>query len=564
MRDFSDRGVSLGGTLLAVSVLSLLAFTLASLCVTHLRLVSQQDDGVLASNAARSAVSAAISKVIETKTFGRDRAPEAEVRLEIGEAQGYLTFNAQAAQESDLPYSTNNLEGTEDVSGAEGALVPSATVHLVAIGHSGNATRRIEAVLRVPPFPWAIASGGRIETKNGVMVGALPAGTSEPPADLELLLPADLVANGSDSQAILLGNNSTVLGDVETPGQVVLGPQSVEVRGEIRSGSEPVKLPTIHATDYDPASTGTAHIPLSQSDVDGGTREITGFARAQGGNLTFEEPLLLSNGQLFVDGNLTLEGGVQGTGMLIATGDITITAGAQLQGQTELAVVSGGRVDLRGVGSAGSIIRGLFYAERGLDAQELTLIGSLLTGNASTGVTLDNVNLLYEQPPELTTNSHSGLPEGEYNIGRFHQSDTPMLLGWFEESSVPMPDEMEPLFKINFAPTSGDFPMRVSFAPGVITLPASLNATVANNSELDALLAQLQPEIHEALDVAGLRDADIGGIFAARINTLIAQVRQAALGSETTVSLPSISLFGDISRFLPVEDRIRLVSWVER
>ena len=40
------RGVSLGGTLLAVAVLSLLAFTLASLSVTHLRLSSRQEHGL--------------------------------------------------------------------------------------------------------------------------------------------------------------------------------------------------------------------------------------------------------------------------------------------------------------------------------------------------------------------------------------------------------------------------------------------------------------------------------------------------------------------------------------
>ena len=46
------------------------------------------------------------------------------------------------------------------------------------------------------------------------------------------------------------------------------------------------------------------------------------------------------------------------------------------------------------------------------------------------------------------------------------------------------------------------------------------------------------------------------------------------LGEELNVQLegagvdnssgPAVALFGDISRFLPLEDRIRVVSWVER
>ena len=67
----NSRGASLGGTLLAVAFLSVLAFSLSSLSVSHLRMSSRQERGMEASNAARSAVSAAIAKVLEEPTFGR-------------------------------------------------------------------------------------------------------------------------------------------------------------------------------------------------------------------------------------------------------------------------------------------------------------------------------------------------------------------------------------------------------------------------------------------------------------------------------------------------------------
>ena len=65
----TGRGMSLGGTLLAVAVLSLLAFSIASLSVTHLRLSSRQEHGLAAANAARSGASPSTSSAIMTNGF---------------------------------------------------------------------------------------------------------------------------------------------------------------------------------------------------------------------------------------------------------------------------------------------------------------------------------------------------------------------------------------------------------------------------------------------------------------------------------------------------------------
>lgn len=79
----------------------------------------------------------------------------------------------------------------------------------MARGESGGVTKTVEAVLRVPPYPWAIASGGKVETRNGVLIGSLPPGVWPAPP-IEELLPADLLANSDDSEAIRLGEDSTI------------------------------------------------------------------------------------------------------------------------------------------------------------------------------------------------------------------------------------------------------------------------------------------------------------------------------------------------------------------
>lgn len=66
------RGSSLGGALLAVTILATLAAGLTSLCVNHLRLSTRSDRGLSASNLARSVVAAGIARVLEDQGFGTE------------------------------------------------------------------------------------------------------------------------------------------------------------------------------------------------------------------------------------------------------------------------------------------------------------------------------------------------------------------------------------------------------------------------------------------------------------------------------------------------------------
>lgn len=393
MVDQSPRGSSLGGTLLAVAILASLAAGLASLCVTHLRLASRSESALLASNLARSVVAAGISRVLEDQEYGVARLAEETIIIDTDQGQAFLTFSVGAAQDEGFLHSTNNAAESTSAEGAGGRSVPANTIHLVGRGVSGGVERRVEAVLSVPSFPWALAAGGEVMIRDGAVVGSLPDNVW-PPAVGDLL-PADLVSNSTSSSAVVLGSGSHVMGDVETAGQVVLQGDSVQVDGQIRESVAPSEIPRMTAQDFDPQVLGLEFDDLSgAASLTGGERLVlTGTARF-GGDLQLAQGFEMVGAALYVDGDLRVDGAIVGTGILVVNGDIEVNSGVTLDGATKVAIISAGRVTLRGVGPASSAIRGLFYAQEGLLAEEITVVGSMIAGGDTAGVELVNSRVL--------------------------------------------------------------------------------------------------------------------------------------------------------------------------
>ena len=397
------RGITVGGTLLAVTILAALAAALASLCVTHIRTSNRVESAHHASNLARSAIAQAIAEVIENQEFGVEQRPEATVTIETEMGTAFLTFNPELAEQQSVVCSTNNSAGTTTVEGGQGRVVPANSVHLIAQGSSGGVVRQVESIIAIPTFPWALAAEGEIVIRDGAMIGSLPEGVWPP--DEGSLEPADLVSNSDSESAIVLGSKSRVMGDVETPGRVVLVDSTVQVDGQIRETSQPTALPSLEMDDYDPKVqeiayddlTGESGSRFGASTGPGGGKKsgfsLSGAARHEG-DFVVNEDIVLDGAILFVDGNLTVNGGIQGTGLLVVDGDISVSSGVSLEGATEVAVISAGKVVLKGAGPKRSSIRGLFYAEGGLLAEEITLVGAMIAAGPEASVELDNSRML--------------------------------------------------------------------------------------------------------------------------------------------------------------------------
>ena len=578
-------GLSLGGTLLAVTILSLLVFTVANLSVSHLHLLNRSAAAQTASNAARSAVSAAISEILKNNDFGKTRAQEHIIRFQGSDARALLTFSKDLAAAESQDYSTNNLLESQSVSGAMGTFVAPGDVHLIAVGHSHGVSRRVEAVLHVPDFPWAVGSGGRIDTRD-VVVGALPPGVWPPPSDPAQLLPADMIANNDSDQAIVLAGDSDVLGNLQTPGKVEL--RGGQVRGTVMAPSAPVKLPTIDIASYDPIVTNTKHFELEDTS---GPQNIVGCARASaplGESVTFDHPLELNNACLYVQGDLKLPFGVKGKGTLIVTGDIEIAgSGIDLEGLTSISVASGGHVRLRG-GSNGSFLRGFFFAEKGLDVRALTLVGSLLTGNLCDGVHLDKVNVIYEKPQISMSNISEDVLQGGVEISgsQYYTRLTHLQMrrwaqdpkfepgvGYEGHSTVDVDGVRRVRYLyFEFQYENGlDYPITIdpsSISAGMTLGPLGTARDpgprrLLNEADFQRFLeewsANFRRTYQEAYSYYEPGDVDL--LIEMAKNGLIEQMREGPVG----LAQPNRQgrIVEDLSRFLPLQDRMRVLTWKE-
>lgn len=408
---------------LAVAILAALASCLANLCVTHLRLSNRADNAMNATNLARSAIAAGIARVAETPKYGTSDGPaDRTILIETEQGAGYLTFSPEAALEQNVPHSTNNVGNSADVLGAGGVSIAPDTIHLNARGICNGVERRVEACVKVPSYPWAVAATGDLEITTGVTVAALPPGVWPPTEDQ--LEPADLVSNSTSAAAITLSGASRVMGNVEASGGIVVQGDQVVVEGQIRDHADPTDIPTLDPADYDPVSAGItfdnldflatgaagagpASGPLFPAAPGSGATTATpglltvnGAARCEG-DLTLSSGLLLDAGSLFVNGNLVVNGNIDGFGVLIVTGNVTVRSGTTLQAANQVALLAGGSVDMRGQGPATTAIRGVFYARDGIVAREMTVIGALVAGGTSSNIQLENVSVYQQQAVEL-------------------------------------------------------------------------------------------------------------------------------------------------------------------
>lgn len=532
------RGLSVGGLLSIMAILIVLAAGLARLAVTNLHLEARSQAGTRALNLARTAAAQAIAEVLADPTFGKDGAPEATISYTNPLGDGLVTFNPDRATSEGWVYSTNNLDETRSVVGAHGQSVPADTLRLMARGRSGGVERTIEAVIEIPAFPWAVAATGTVTAGNGVLVGSLPEGMWPPVA--EELLPADVISNDSSPQAVNLGADTTILGDVEAVGGVVFSASTVSVSGAVSESMEPTELPLLHATDYDPALTGLTHDNLDA--LVPGTEPLTVLGAARrAGSLNLPGGLILSKGHLFVDGDLTLGGTLQGEGVLVVTGDLRLADYANLEGATNLAVLADGQLHLGGQSPNQSRFRGILYAGRGIEASKLTLVGSLVAAGPGASVNLSETVVVAENLPPREMSK-------EFYIGTLDPANPR-----YHDESVS--DTLPPsgsLLRLKVSKEPGEeFPIQVEFQ--YRTNPP-YHYTISGEADRQLVQWELQGLVDDWTQVP--RDAWVETIFDRfPLSGFTSQVGPPQRGDGPA---------SDLSLLIPAKDRIRVISWFER
>jgi cytoskeletal protein CcmA (bactofilin family) len=398
----NSRGFGLGNTLVVIGVASTLAFTVAAGSMVHLNFSTRVSNGEQAQNLAESALAEAAARVLSDPLFGTKRVKDAAVIVEGQRGVGRVTFNQTEARDWGMAYSTNNLEGSNPIVGFDlDRPVPKAAMQLVGQATVGGVTRTVETVIYIPPFPYAIASAGPFRSTGKLEVGAvgsIASVDSLSELDASNLLAAHLASNGTGKQALVLGPDSHITGDVRAAGEVALDP-GAQVAGEVRANTDPVQIPKENVRTYDPELLGKPNIQkiLGDSLVQ---PALNGFAKRVG-NLFVSNGLKLDNGVLFVDGDVTINGGIQGSGALFVTRNLSVNGSSAMSTDNTVAVMAGGNVSLIGNGTGNSAFQGLLYTEGSFKAKQISLMGVFIQNNPNETVEISDSRMIYV--PEYST-----------------------------------------------------------------------------------------------------------------------------------------------------------------
>lgn len=573
------RGASLVTVILVTTVVMTLGFTAASMSTSNLLLTNQAVHQMTARNLAESAIAKAIARLQDDPAFGTTAATQ-NLTVEFSHASagagGYLSFDKTGAG----PYSTNNLDTDNSVAGWHNTVVPGQTVHLVGTGKCAGATHSVETILFLSRFPYAIASSGPIRSHGGLQVASLD-DTAEagngPKAGHQ---PGSLASNSNDlSQAVQLnGNDIDVSGDVQAAGAIELGPQ-VHVGGAVRPNHDPVGLPKMDIADLDTlGKPGVAQ--LSQDSfpaltVEGFTRIDRRLAITSGG-------LDLNNGVLYVDGDLSVHGGIRGTGAVISTGSVQVVGGGTAS-EGKAALISKGDITLEGSAQQSQSFSGLLYTEGNLSSKYVELSGVFVAnrqGSEGSQVQLEHTKVFQTGDPSIDfvvqpasptpTSSPSPPPAvaltalGAVALGTSPGGTMQMARAVVNVSSLPMDPASghyllppNPLSAVMWNLPTGVVPAgqtsEIAYQNGMELTPY----LQANANLIPSMFTALEPEL---LNQLNLRLATLNDNLPAHNPTAPSATPSPGTGT-APAGTERWSL--DLSRFIQKRDRMRILMWRE-
>lgn len=406
-------------------------------------------------------------------------------------------------------------------------------MHLVGQGEYLGVTRRVEAIVTLPPYPYAIASSGPIESDGELLVGALDAQASEGPITPDTLYPAHLASNDPVETSISLGPRTTIVGDVRSVGGLRLS-DGVVVKGQTLSYGEPVALPEISLESYDPEAAQTGYQVLP-NELSGAT--ISGTARAPS-DLTVFGDLDLDQGKLYVNGHLTVYGLVSGRGLVVAKDGATITTGARVAGG-QAVLLSGNDVELKGGGPLGSFFQGMVYCEGAFEASDITVVGSFISKGSQAAVRLKNARVLGDS--SATTWSPSSSHTLYFVPGRRPGEPAVRVPG-------PTSDSYSIEVRLEQRPGETDFQI-VDPSTGAVSTYGNVHVAARHLAVLANDMARDLPP------------SDVNG----NGRNLVANAEnlEALLQGMADALLESGGEGFDLNKFLSVSDRLRVLLWRE-
>ncbi len=374
------RGASLATVLAVVLLLTTLAATAVALYTTTLNFVQSDYNSALALSEAETALNELLFRLSQSETYGTLGTEEIRGRVTAaseapdGQAYHLVTFRSGTG----FAHSVNNLDGSRSA-GALGRTVPPGMVHALATGFCRGRTVTIEALIEHPPFPFGLATSGKIHSRDPLVVkGTSSAETFRSGRDDR---PGHVVANSAEGVVIERASDTPaelstlITGFARSNGPIEIAPPSV-VRGGIQPQYGVSDLPDVRLQDYlamvesAPGVLKPGVVGIHAANLGSQTLNAIYFFR---GNLRYNGSVEMQNAFLVVDGNLEVFGGVRGCGAIVCTGNVNLEGGTNLDGSNKVAVLAGQDLTVKG---GGNYFQGILYSEGNLSASNVTVVGN--------------------------------------------------------------------------------------------------------------------------------------------------------------------------------------------
>ena len=351
--------------LLLVLIVTMMATTLFSLNRQTLLYIGHHRDRVRALQMARGG----LNHVLHTLTYypghGSSSPYPADVRVGDDNWNYAVTFDPTRADRS-----VNNLEGSVASPNLnfQGEVVNAGVADVVVVGTSGWVRVRVHALVqRGLLLNRSVAAGGRIALAQDCLIDGIKS-------------VIDPVATGGGllSRHVTTGPNDYAVAFTEGSGTFQLANQSkIEAPPSADSRYHPVSdwlrqnfpdrvsetSPGGQTPEYDVTALVKGKDnspPPARIQGSGGNFHLTSTAltdeRYVNGNVVINGDLDLSQGSLYVKGNLTVNGSVRGRGSLYVDGNVTVQGGSavvQTDQATGTTLLASGDVTLKGLDAAG-------------------------------------------------------------------------------------------------------------------------------------------------------------------------------------------------------------------
>lgn len=408
------RGISMATAIVLGALALTLAFTLAGMSFSHLTVSNRLSNIGHARSLVEATLAQAVERVVSNEGEYFETAPlDLIVNMNhLPGGQGRLTFDSARASAWEIPLSTNNLKSEASTTGAGGRVIPQKSIHFVAVGEYAGVTKRMECILHIPTYKYALSSEGPISSSGAMIVASadnpgdvLPSAA----AQLDELLPGHILSNSPDANYALdlYGGSGqiTVTGDARAVGGIHPTGASLDIQGSTLPNSEPADMPVIELTHFDPSSFGgTQDFGSPPAAV-----ETANGLFKHNGDLVLGELRLPNNNSgaiVWVTGDLTINNGVSGVGAIFATGNITIRGAGQpsVTADNVMAVVAGKGLSIQGSGIDSAFFQGVIASGDTTTLEEVTVLGAVVVGSTEVGeiklgspnptLTLTNANLI--------------------------------------------------------------------------------------------------------------------------------------------------------------------------